>query len=191
MDVDVNKLKKQVEKALIARSKCIAHINHSTGEKYLLYREKFKILNEKYWMLQEKLDFYESNFIAEDDEIMIKRFGDSIENMYGIYLKNTGIRVGRIDYLGYHFSNLTGDVGYVVDARFQGHNYAYKALLLLSSYLYDNNIPDFYISVFMDNTPSLKVIIKAILAHGGNIIALNGNMVTFKCLTRKIEKTIN
>ena len=192
MEVDITKLRKRVEKALIDKTKCIEHINHSTGEKYLLYREKFKVLNEKYWLLQEELDYYESNFIVGDDEIELRRFGNSLENMYSIYLRNQGIKVGMIDYRGYHSSSLTGDIGYVIDSRYRGHNYASKALALLSDYLYQNNIPDFYISVFFDNMPSFKIILREILNYGGNILELNGNMVTFACMTKRInEKRFN
>ncbi len=187
MEVNLDKLRKQVEKASIAKAKCVYNINHSTGEKYLLYREKFKILNEKYWLLQEKLDYYESNYIIGDNELEIKRFGNSLENMYSIYLRNQGIKVGYIDYRGYHFSSLVGDIGYVIDMQYQGHNYAAKALELLSYYLYENSIPDFYISVFTDNTPSLKIILRTIFAHGGDIVENNGKIITFKCMTKKID----
>lgn len=188
--MNLDKLRKSVEKAALDKAKCSMQINKSTGEKNALYRKKFKVLNEKYWLLQEKLDYYESNYIASDNEIELKCFGNNIENMYSIYLKDEGIKVGHIDYRGYHDSLICGDVGYVIDARYSGHNYAYKSLILLSSYLYQNNVSDFYISVFMDNMPSLKTILKAIINYGGEVIGVNGNMVTFKCLTRKNEKII-
>lgn len=188
MEKMVEKLRKDVEKAIIAKAKCAKQINNSTGKKYELYRQKFKVLNEKYWLLQEKLDYYESNFIVGDNEIELKCFGNSIENMYGIYLKGEGIKVGHIDYRGYHDSDICGDIGYVIDANFNGHNYAYKALCLLSSYLYQNHIPDFYISVFVNNRASLKTIIKTIMNYGGDIIGVNGDIVTFMCLTRELDK---
>ena len=182
--IDIERLKKEVEKAIIQKNKCMADINRATGRKYELMREKFRVLNEKYWLLQEKLDYYESTYITGDDEIEIKRIGDTLENMYGIYLKGESIKIGHIDYRGYHDSTITGDVGYFIDNRFNGHNYAYKALSLLSDYLYKNGVPDFYISVFIDNVPSLKIILRAVLNYGGSIIEMNGNMVTFECKTR-------
>ena len=188
MNVNIEKLRMEVEKAILDKEKCVREINRSTGKRYELFREKFKVLNEKYWFLQEKLDYYESTLIACDDEIEIKRFGPNIDNMYGIYLKGEGIKVGHIDYRGYHNSSLVGDVGYVIDKRYSGNNYAYKALCLLSEYLFQNNIPDFYISVFLNNTPSLKIIIKTILNYGGNIFEMNDNIVTFKCFTRERDR---
>ena len=188
MAVNIDRLRRSVEIAMMAKAQCSKQINRSTGERYELLRKKIKILNEKYWLLQEKLDYYESNFIACDDEIELKCFGNTLENMYGIYLKGEGIKVGHIDYRGYHDSLICGDVGYVIDAKYNGHNYAYKALCLLSDYLYQNNIPDFYISVFVDNIPSLKIIMNAIMNFGGDIIGMNDKMVTFKCETNNINE---
>ena len=186
--MNLDKLRKSIEKVSLEKEKCSRQINKSTGEKYELYREKFKTLNEKYWLLQEELDYYESNYVASDDEIELKCFGNTLENMYFIYLKGEGIKVGHIDYRGYHDSLICGDVGYVIDARYNGHNYAYKSLKLLSNYLYQKGIPDFYISVFVDNKTSLKIILKSIINYGGDIIGINGNMVTFKCLTKESDK---
>ena len=187
MNVDIYKLRREVEKALIEKNKCVYQINKSQGTKYFLLREKFKAINEKYWLLQELLDYYESNLIASSDELDIKRFGNDIEAMYGIYLKNQGIKIGHIDYRGYHTSPITGDIGYVIDYRFNGHNYAYKALCLLADYLSRNNISDFYISVFSDNIPSIKTIEK----YGGVIIRKDNRISTYECITKRINNEKN
>lgn len=182
--MDIEKLVNQVIKAFNNRQSCINKLKVATGQKNALLRQKLKVLDEKYWLLQEKLTYYQSNLINSDDEIEIKRFGDEIRNKYGIYLKNEGIKIGHIDYEGYHASIIFGDIGYVIDYRFNGHHYAYKALCLLSSYLYDQGINDFYISAFNDNIPSIKTIMR----YGGNIIRKEGRIVTFQCETRKKEK---
>ena len=185
--MNIERLRKEVEEVLIEKNKCIQGINHAKGKKYWLLREKFNALNEKYWLLQEKLDYYDSHLIASSEELDIKRFGNEIESIYNIYLKGQYLKIGHIDYRGYHFSPITGDVGYVIDYRFNGHNYAYKALCLLSDYLKKNNIPDFYVSVFYDNIPSIKTIQK----YGGQIIWQDNRIATYDCLTRRInnEKT--
>ena len=189
MNISINKLREEVEKALLEKDRCLKQMSTSTGKKYELYKEKFNAINEKYWLLQEKLDYYESDTIGTDDEIVLKRFTKNIDDMYSIYLKDEVIKIGHIDYRGYHDSSITGDISYVIDSNYRGHNYAYKALVLLSDYLYKNNIPDFYISVFLDNVASLKIILKAITSYGGDIVSLNGNMITFICETKKIYKT--
>lgn len=184
MNVDINKLRRQVDIAFMEKAKCVQQINKSTGKRYELYREKFRVLNEKYWLLQEKLDYYESSLIAENDEIEIKRFGNELEGMYGIYLKGQGIKIGHIDYRGYHASLITGDIGYIIDFKYHGHNYAYKALCMLSDYLYKNGVSDFYISVFTDNIPSVKTIEK----YGGRIIRIDDRLTTYQCDTRLLKK---
>ena len=189
MNVDIDKLRNDLEKTMLEKTECAKEINCSTGKKYELLRKKYNTLNEKYWLLQEKLDYYDSDFIGSDGEIEIKRFGNSLENMYGIYLKDSGIKIGHIDYRGYHDSVVFGDIGYVVDAKYNGHNYAYKALVLLSDYLSQNDIPDFLISAFIDNIPSLKTILKTIMNYGGDIIGIYENMVSFRCMTREKNKT--
>lgn len=187
MNVDIYKLRREVEKALMEKNKCIYDINKSQGKKYFLLREKFKAINEKYWLLQEKLDYYESNLVATSDELDIKRFGNELESMYGIYLKDQGIKIGHIDYRGHHTSPITGDIGYVIDYRFKGHNYAYKALCLLADYLNRNNISDFYISVLSDNIPSIKTIEK----YGGVIIRKDNRISTYECITKRINNEKN
>ena len=184
MKDDIERLKLRVSKAFIERQKCMQFLMRSAGNENLVYRKKFNILNEKYWILQEKLDYFESEFIAADDEIEIKRLGNELCNMYNIYLKKNKLKVGHIDYRGYHDSVISGDVGYVIDYRYRGNNYAYKALCLFSNYLYDNNIPDFYISVFHDNIPSIKTIHKY---GGGMIIKEDDKITTYECETRKKE----
>ena len=188
MNISTDKLRKQVERVILEKVQCAEQINRSTGKKYELLREKYKVLNEKYWLLQEKLDYYECETVASDDEIELKRISPNIDSIYPIYLKSEAKKIGHIDYSGYHSSVIVGDVGYIIDADYRGNNYAYKALILLSDYLYRNNIPDFYISVFFDNTPSLKIILKTVLNYDGDIVSVNGDMVTFKCITKEIKK---
>ena len=177
---EIERLKKRVYKAFAVRQECLKILAQCTGAKRELYRKKFQILNEKYWVLQEKLDYLDSELIASDNEIEIRKNSHNIDSMYGIYLKNTGLKVGHIDYRGYHDSLISGDIGYVIDNKYNGHNYAYKALCLLSSYLHENNISDFYISAFKDNYPSIKIIEN----YGGGIIREDDRMITYQCNTR-------
>lgn len=180
----LEKLKHDVDKAWNDRFTCMQLVCCTEGKKGELYRKKFNVVNEKCWQLQEKLDYYVSDLVASDDEIEIRRIGNDLVNMYGIYLYGQPIKVGHIDYRGYHDSLISGDIGYFVDDRFNGHNYAYKSLILLSDFLFKNDIHDFYISVFLDNISSLKIILKAVLNYGGSIIRVEDNMATFQCKTR-------
>ena len=188
MGNEIDKLKKKLKKVMQEKDRCMICLNLTAGKKHQLYRDKYRILNEEYWILQESLNYYEGILIAENDEIEIKRIGDSVENMYHIYLKGKAIKIGHIDYEGYHSSIITGDIGYVIDCNYNGHHYAYKALCLLSDYLYKNGIPDFYISVFSHNIPSIKTINR----YGGEVIRTEGRLTTYQCNTRllNIEKSL-
>ena len=185
MKDDIERLQVRVNKAFALRQKCMQDMMKYTSENDSLYIKKINALNEKYYLLNEKLDYLKSEFIASDNEIEIKRFGNNVCNRYNIYIKGKGLKVGYIDYRGYHNSIVLGDIGYVIDYRYRGNNYAYKALCLLSNYLYENNIPDFYISVFHDNIPSIKTIRK----YGGGMIIKKDNMITtYQCETREKER---
>jgi RimJ/RimL family protein N-acetyltransferase len=104
--------------------------------------------------------------------------------MYWIYLSGHPVKIGHIDYRGYHFSVDCGDVGYFVDDRFSGNDYAYKSLVLLSDFLFKNDIHDFYISVSLNHPASLKIVLKAIKNYGGSVIKVEDDIVTFQCKTR-------
>ena len=181
MKDEVERLRIRVEKAWHERQKCSEELRRSTIKNNHKLLEKFRLIDNKYWLLRDKMDYYDATLIEEDDEIAIKRFGDDIENMYFIFLKDEKTRIGHIDYQGYHTSNITGDIGYYIDKKYNGHNYAYKALCLLSNYLYKNGIKDFYISVFHDNVASIKIIKK----YGGNIIFQDELLTAYQCETRK------
>ena len=66
-----------------------------------------------------------------DGEIVFREFNDSSQPFL-IYLNYSRTCVGDISYRSYHCSPYFGDVGYNVYPEFQGNNYAYKALVLLS-----------------------------------------------------------
>ena len=187
MKDEVERLRIRVDKAWNERQKCRALVMHTNGKNKEAVRQKFRLLDDKYWLLRDRLDYYDGISIIEDDEIAIKRFGDDIENRYLIYLKKGIVKVGGIDYQGYHKSLLEGDIGYFIYDKYRGSNYAYKALCLLSNYLYENKIMDFYISVFHDNDASIKTIKK----YGGNVVYQDQLLTTYQCETRKREKDHN
>ena len=180
---EIERLKIRVDKAFATRQKSLKSLAKSTGSNRGVNMKKFQILNEKYWLLEERLEYLDSYLVASDDEIEIKTNNRNLDCMYGIFLKSNGLKIGHIDYRGYHDSIISGDIGYVIDSKYNGHNYAYKALCLLSGYLNKNNITDFYISVFKDNYPSMKIIEK----YGGSIIYEDDMIITYQCDT--IKKT--
>lgn len=181
MKDEAERLKSRVDKAWNERQKCLAAIVRATGKENEAMRRKFQLWDNKYWLLRDKLDYYDSISVIENDEIVIKKFGEDIENRYSIFLKKEKTKIGGIDYQGYHKSLLEGDIGYYIYDNYRGNNYAYKALCLFSEYLCEKGIADFYISVFHNNKASIKTIKR----HGGSIIYQDDLLTTYQCETRK------
>lgn len=103
---------------------------------------------------------------------------------YGIYLHGEKTMVGTIDYRGKQDVTLQGDIGYSINPAYRGHNYAYKALCILSDILSKKGISDFFISTHKDNEPSRKTIEK----YGGELVSGDwGDVLIFRCLTRENE----
>ena len=112
------------------------------------------------------------------------------QGKYNIYLSNTDIYVGFIEYNGYHKSRRTGDVGCKILNKYRGNNFAYYANELLGDLLYKKGIKDFWGTAFKDNIASRKLMEK----YGGKLIA-DGEIpgvVLYECKTRPIvEDSVN
>ncbi len=77
-----------------------------------------------------------------------------------IYLHGEKTSIGFIEYRGNETSEWFGDIGYGINTPHQGHNYAYKALVLMSKLIQDKGIENIYITTYDDNIPSQKTIEK-------------------------------
>ena len=124
--------------------------------------------------------------VTEDNEIELRTENDNIINFYDIYLKDIDKCVGYIKYRGYHNNEKIGDVGYVIYPKYRGHNYAYKALILLSQHLNEFGIEDFWITCDIDNIPSKKTIEKYAQIYPKE---LGDNTLRYECPTIEKEKT--
>lgn len=140
--------------------------------------------------LSEKI-YYKIPPVAHNALIDLRKSEDySIGNMhcndavgqYYIYLHNTKICVGSIDYRGYHVHEYFGDAGGFVDEEYRGNGYLYQALALLKKMLYENEIEDFWVSAQQDNISSIKTIEKL-----GGILLKNpaDGVALYKVLTKK------
>jgi len=101
-----------------------------------------------------------------DLKLTRKYDGNGITGNYTIVLCDFSIAVGRIEYRGYHESYYIGDIGYLINPEYRGHNYAYQALCLLGEHLKENGIDDFWICTTIDNKASMRIITK----YGGTLI---------------------
>lgn len=86
-----------------------------------------------------------------------------------IFLHNTAIEIGNIEYRGSIDNPWIGDIGYSINTPYQGHNYAYKALQLIKSKIIDSGINSVVITTHNDNIASQKTIEK----FGGKRISSN------------------
>ena len=86
--------------------------------------------------------------------------------VYIIYLHGETKTIGNINYRGYHTSVIWGDIGYTIEPETRGNHYAYRALCLLSEFLCENGVTDFWITAHVDNIPSNKTIQK----YGAHLI---------------------
>ena len=183
MSDNLELLERKLEEVNKEKAICFHKISVTKGETRDLLFQKQRALNEKSWALEDEITFYKGEIIREDDEIRIVRSGNFLENIYWIYLIKTHEKIGHIDYQGYHSNMIEGDIGYYIFPDYRGHNYSFRALCLLSDYLKEMGISDFYISVFHDNPASNKIIRK----YGGIIVKEDNLITTYQCETRKIN----
>lgn len=152
------------------------------GDKVQKFRDfYYKVLNEIY--ILKDMRFSLTSLVKYNDTIELRRDPND-KNIYGIYLRNTNDCVGRISYRKFHISGYLGDIGYQIKEEFRGNGYAYQALELLSEKLYEDNIPNFLISVLENNIASKKTIEK----YGGEINIKDGNVLVYLCETRPCKK---
>ncbi len=92
--------------------------------------------------------------------------------------------IGNIEYRGKTNSTLLGDIGYNIDSKFRGNNYAYKALILIAPLILSYGIDDVIICAHKNNIPSCKTIEK----FGG--IPIEGKDPTIVCYRCNIPEIL-
>ena len=108
---------------------------------------------------------------------------------YFIFLHDQPVEVGSIQYRTYHADERLGDVGYHINYEYRDNGYATEALSLLSEKLYEDKVPDMWITVKDSNHKSIRVIEK----NGGNILNKNKGVILYKVPTksRKLDTNVN
>lgn len=101
-------------------------------------------------------------------------------NNYLIYLHGESVEVGGIQYRPYNRTKRFGDVGYHIDPPYQNNGYATEALALLGEKLFEDGIPDMWISVSADNGSSIRVAEK----NNGKIINIQDGVILYEVPTR-------
>ena len=162
-------------------------------EENKLYEEIDRIFKEIYKLRLGELDdiiYFKKPPVATNNEIDLRKsreHPDQNDNNliggYEIFLHNTNISVGNIEYRGYHFHEYFADVGGEIIKEYRGNGYLYQALSLLKELLSKKGIGDFWASANENNIPSIKTIKKL----GGILLDSKSGTELYKVPTKKIE----
>ena len=162
-------------------------------EENKLYEEIDRIFKEIYKLRLGELDdiiYFKKPPVATNNEIDLRKsreHPDQNDNNliggYEIFLHNTNISVGNIEYRGYHFHEYFADVGGEIIKEYRGNGYLYQALSLLKELLSKKGIGDFWASANENNIPSIKTIKKL----GGILLDSKSGTELYKVPTKEIE----
>ena len=164
-------------------------------EENKLYEEIDRIFKEIYKLRLGELDdiiYFKKPPVATNNVIDLRKSreylledqnANSVIGGYEIYIHNTNICVGDIEYRGYHTNPYFADVGGSVIKEHRGNGYLFQALSLLKELLSRKGINDFWASANKDNIPSLKTIKKL----GGILLDSGPNFEIYEVPTKKIE----
>lgn len=133
----------------------------------------------------EKVKLSAESFIA-GEKIDLIRFNYDEFLQYYIFKHGRKEEIGYIEYRGQFYDRKVGDIGFFVHESYRGNNYAYYALELLSSILYENNIESFWISANIWNLPSIKTIEK----FNGKRVDIIDNIYLYQCETKRTLKKV-
>lgn len=151
--------------------------------KYKQSQERREKLDELDSKLQEiyNLKFELCEPIRTGNKVCIKQLSDNLCDEYMIIDKETNKKVGTISYRGKHVSAYLGDIGFTIYENYRNRGFATEALNLLSDYLYEKGIKDFWISAYKNNEHSVRIIKK----YGGKDISNpNESFILYECPTR-------
>ncbi len=111
-----------------------------------------------------------------DGVIDLYKSDNEHEADYTIYLSNTEIYIGFIDYRFSKIANI-GDIGYGILPKYRGNHYALRALNLICDSIIKRGINEVTICAKCDNIASIKTIQK----FGGKLINKKDDILYFKC----------
>ena len=194
------KLKQKLENDL---EKCY-EMKHNIYKKMEELKELDDILKEKKQLVKrtwdieenigkiEELIYFKIPPLATNDIIDLRKSREhpleeqndnNLIGCYEIFLHNTNISVGGIEYRGYHFHEYFADVGGEIIKEYRGNGYLYQALSLLKELLSKKGIDDFWAAANENNIPSIKTIKKL----GGILLDSKSGTELYKVPTKKIE----
>lgn len=142
------------------------------------------IINEKKAELQKEI-YLLSPPKGSNGVVDLRSINDN--NNYKIFLHNQTQVIGNISWRGYHIPSILGDVGYIIEADYRGHGYAYEALCVLGEILNKKGISDFWITVQSQNASSIRTIER----YGGVLKEKDEmNVLHYECQTLRKDEQI-
>lgn len=138
--------------------------------------------------IKNEIRVYESEPDLNDGEISIylSENENSICFKGIIFLYNSPVCIGNIEYRGNNNDHWLGDIGYNIDIPFRGHNYAYKALKLIREKIINRGIDKVIITTHSDNIASQRTIEKF---GGRKIDSTLEHVYRYECdLSLKLEE---
>ena len=156
-----NKLKQKQDEDLdlISQQSEKYHWEFLSSNEFEKLESKLEEINDEKKKV-EKIIMLKKEPMASNDKIDLRKKGDQINDRYYIFIHNTDICVGIIEYRGYHCNPIIGDIGYNIYEQYRRHGYASEALKLLGNLLQKNEIDSIWITVSKNNIPSIKTIEK-------------------------------
>lgn len=130
--------------------------------------------------IDNELRIYEKNPDLTDGEIDIYINSNKGDVAFRgiIFLHNTSLEVGEIEYRGPCDAKWLGDIGYTINEEYRGNNYAYKALELISQIIASKGIDKVSITTNKRNIASVKTIEK----FGGVAIeTIDSDVIRYIC----------
>ena len=179
-----------IQNIIASTDKAISSLKDDT---YLLrLQNKLEIerlrLTARLEQINSDLRIYEGRPDLTDGEIDIYLIENEQQVFFKgqIFLHNTPVTIGNIEYRGPDNGPWLGDIGYRIEQPFRGHNYAYKALKLIKEKIIALGIDNVIITTSINNIPSQRTIEK----FGGQQIESSlEDVIRYRCdLTLELEK---
>ena len=113
-------------------------------------------MDEKIKKYKVKLKMLSLDKDLKNDEISLINANETINGKYAIYSSVDYKKMGYIIFSPEEYDTEYGSIGYSIFHPYQGKNYAYKALSLLSKYLKENDVNELSLVISGENTSSIK-----------------------------------
>lgn len=183
---------------LIERYKTIEKEIAMNFGNYSLEGDRIKLIEEKHDIrlkIKELLTNPSFTILTDNKIDLHSTFSNIIngDHDYNIYLHDTNEHIGNISFRGTlkgkPYEGYDGNIGYIIDEKYQGKGYALSALKLMTDKLYKEGIEEIFIATYKTNVPSIKTIEK----FGGVLMNKYStkNINLYRCDLKFLKKSLH